>query len=74
MGAKLTLDLTARLEALFRRYVAAIDLHPDSASIDRLCEQFGLELGELIAEYGHAAVDEAIDEIPIEAWPSVGLH
>jgi hypothetical protein len=67
-------DLTARLQALFRRYSAAIELHRDRASIDRLCEQFRQDLGELIAEYGHLAVDEAIDEIPSEAWPTVGLH
>jgi hypothetical protein len=67
-------DLTARLQALFRRYSAAIELHPDRASIDHLCEQFHQDLGGLIAEYGHAAVDEAIDEIPSEVWPSVGLH
>jgi hypothetical protein len=67
-------DLTASLEALFRRYTAAIELQPDGASVDRLCEQFRQDLSELIAKYGHAAVDKAIDELRDDAWPSVGLH
>jgi hypothetical protein len=65
-------DLTARHQALFRSYTAAIDLYPDR--VDRLGEQFRQDLGELIAEHGHAAVGNAINEIPSEAWPSVGLH
>jgi hypothetical protein len=48
-------DLTGRLQAPFRSYAAAIDLHPDRTSVDRLCEQFRQDLGRLIAEYGHAA-------------------
>jgi hypothetical protein len=65
-------DLTARLQALFRSYAAAIELHPDR--VDRLGEQFRQDLGELIAGHGHAAVGKAINEIASEAWPSVGLH
>ena len=41
-------DLTARLQALFRRYSAAIELHPDR--VGRLGEQFRQDLGELITE------------------------
>jgi hypothetical protein len=65
-------DLTASLQVLFRHYAAAIDLHPEA--VDRLCKEFRQKLGVLIAKYGQAAVDKAIDEIPEEAWPSVGLH
>jgi hypothetical protein len=56
-------DLAARLQALFRSYAVAIDLHP--VTIDRLCVRFREELGLLVAEYGHAAVDKAIDELPM---------
>jgi hypothetical protein len=65
-------DLPARVLSLFRSYAAAIELNPDS--VDRLCDQFRRDLGELIAEYGHAAVDRAIDELPDGPWPSVSLH
>jgi phosphate uptake regulator len=65
-------DLTARLRALFRSYAADIELNQDA--VDRLCEQFSRDLGELIAEYGHAAVDKAIDDLPDGPWPSVPLH
>jgi hypothetical protein len=43
-------------------------------SVDRLCDQFRRDLGELISEYGHAAVDQTIDELPDGPWPSVNLH
>jgi hypothetical protein len=65
-------DLTARLQALFRSYAADIELDQDA--VDRLCEQFRRDLGELIAEHGHAAVDKAIDDLPDGPWPSVSLH
>jgi hypothetical protein len=66
-------NIAARLQALFRSYAVAIDLHPES--IDRLCERFCKELGLLIvAEYGHAAVGKAIDELPDGPWPSALLH
>jgi hypothetical protein len=65
-------DLAARLQALFRSYAVAIDLHPET--IDYLCERFREELGLLVAEYGHAAVDKAIDELPDGPWPSALLH
>jgi hypothetical protein len=65
-------DLPARVLSLFRRYAASIELNQDS--VDRLCDQFRLDLGELIAEYGHSAVDKAIDDLPDGPWPSVSLH
>jgi hypothetical protein len=67
-------DLTARLHALVRTYAAAIDQRPGREAIDRLSEQFRRDLGALIAEYGRTAVDEALDELPDGAWPSVELH
>jgi hypothetical protein len=65
-------DLAARLQALFRSYAVAIDLQPET--IDRLCKRFREELRLLVVEYGHAAVDKAIDELPDRPWPSAFLH
>ena len=31
-------------------------------------------MDQVIAEYGPAAVDAAVDKIPKEAWPSVAIH
>jgi hypothetical protein len=65
-------DLTARLEALLRLYAAAgAEGHLDGAG---LAEQFRRDLQLLVTEYGHKAVDEALDKIPDELWPSVSLH
>jgi hypothetical protein len=44
------------------------------STLDRLCDHFRRDLGELIAEYGHSAVDTAIDELPDGPWPAVDLH
>jgi hypothetical protein len=63
-------DLNARLEALLRLYAATSD-QGDGA---RSSEQFRRDLALLVADYGHAAVDKALDEMPDEAWPSVDLH
>jgi hypothetical protein len=65
-------SLGALRPSRFRSYAVAIDLHPET--IDRLCERFREELGLLVAEYGHAAVDKAIDELPDGPWPSALLH
>ena len=65
-------DLPALLLVLFRSYATNIELNQDS--VDRLCDQFRLDLGELIAEYGDSAVDKAIDDLPDGPWPSVSLH
>jgi hypothetical protein len=67
-------DLIAHLEALVRRYAAECDLQPPSAGLDGLGEDFCEEVDLLIAKYGQAAVDKAIDAMPDAAWPSVSLH
>jgi hypothetical protein len=65
-------DLTARLEALLRLYSAARDQGQGDGV--RLAEQFRKDLQLLVNEYGPKAVDEALDKIPDEVWPSVSLH
>ena len=63
-------ELTTRLEALFRRYgkPRAGLTAPDDETLD----QFRAEVRLLIAEYGHAAVDAAIEAIPHDR--SFALH
>ncbi len=65
-------DLTASLEALFRRYAEAVDLHP--RALRRLHTEFRKDMDVLIAQFGKRAVDKAIAELPDERWPSVSLH
>lgn len=66
-------ELTGRLETLFRHYVAAFERRQGDGV--QLADGFRTELRFLIAQYGRAAVDAAIDGIPAgEAWPSVSLH
>jgi hypothetical protein len=60
-------DLTARLQALMRRYAASCD-QPGPY------QRFRKELNLLISEYGYQAVDAALDNLPEEPWPSVSLH
>jgi hypothetical protein len=64
-------DLAARLEAVFRRYADALD-QPRATEPSPL-QQFRKELNLLVAEYGQAAIDAALDEAG-EEWPSVSLH
>ena len=64
-------DLTARLEALLRRYAAAIDQGQGDGT--ELADQFRKDLRSLVAEYGQPAIDAALDESS-EAWPSICLH
>jgi hypothetical protein len=65
-------DLTGQLEALLRLYAAAFDRNDGDDG--RAREQFRRDLELLIARYGRAAVDAALDKLPDEAWPSVSLH
>jgi hypothetical protein len=64
-------DLTARLESLFRRYGAAMG----ERDVDgvKLAKQFYEEADLLIAQYGQAAIERALDE-PGEALASNCLH
>jgi hypothetical protein len=65
-------DLSARLEALLRRYAAAIDQGQDE--IATLEDEYRAGLRELIAEFGQPAIDAAINELRDEASPSASLH
>jgi hypothetical protein len=67
-------DLTDRLDVLLRRYAADFESQPPGTDLDRLGEEFRRGIDVLIAEYGQAAVDKAIDAVPDEPWPSVSLH
>jgi hypothetical protein len=63
-------ELTARLEALMRRYAAACD----RGEADR-AEGFHKGLQLLVAPYGETAIAAALDEEMSDgAWPSVSLH
>ncbi len=64
-------DLTARLEALLRLYVAAGDYGQGSA---RLTEQFRRDLQSLVSKYGPRVVDATLEKLGDEARPSVSLH
>ena len=65
-------ELTARLEALVRRYAAAYDHRQASAA--ELGEQFRRDLELLVAKYGLPAMTRAVNELPGGAWASVSLH
>ena len=66
-------DLTARIDALFRRYAA--DLDRRRFDDIQLAKQFRMNMDLLIAKYGQPAIDAALDEVPTgEVWPSVSLH
>jgi len=67
-------DLTAQLEALLFRHARWLDPGSDPASYEQSVEQFRKEMKVLIATFGQAAVDAALDEMPEESWPSVSLH
>jgi hypothetical protein len=66
-------DLVAKIEAMVRRYAA--DLNRSQADGVQLAEKFRKEMDSLLAQYGKAVIDAALDELPIgEVWPSAGLH
>jgi hypothetical protein len=56
-------DLTARIDALFRRYAA--DLDKGRFDGIQLAKQFRMNMDLLIAKYGQRAIDAALDEVPI---------
>jgi len=67
-------ELQARLEVLFRRYAAGLDPRARLPAPDEIVEHFRAEIRTLVAEYGHEAVDAALDAIPRDGWPSASLH
>ena len=65
-------DLTAQLEALFLRQAHAT--RTDPLTFEQSMKQFRKDMRMLIAEFGQAAVDAALEDIPDEPLPSVSLH
>jgi hypothetical protein len=68
------LDELTRLEVLFRRYAAAYDPRDGVPVLGRFGGQFRKDMEQVIAEYGRAAIDVALEAMPKEAWPSIALH
>ena len=56
-------DLVAKIEAMFRRYAA--DLNQSQADGVHLGKKFRKDMDSLVAQYGNAAIDAALDELPI---------
>ena len=67
-------DLAAQLEALLLRHARAHDPHSDHADFEQSMMLFRKDMRRLVAQYGQAAVDAALDDMPDESWPSVSLH
>jgi hypothetical protein len=72
-GTRAAMDeLIARLESLLGRYAATLD--QDEADRGQPWEQFRRELRLLIAEYGPAAVDAALNAMPDGAGATISLQ
>jgi imidazolonepropionase-like amidohydrolase len=68
-------DVTARLEALLRRYLTeASRCRGVPSALDGLAEKYRRDIGQLVSEYGQPAVNAAMNEMPDVPWPSVSLH
>ena len=65
-------DLTARIEVLFRRFVAACDQHQGPP--ERLALLFRKDMDQLFTEYGKQAVNAVLDDLAKRPWPSIALH
>jgi hypothetical protein len=65
-------ELTARIEALLLRYWATFERRV--ATVDAIVERFHDDIKILIAEFGQAAVDAALDAIPNDPPPSFSMH
>ena len=65
-------DLAAQLEALMVRHARA--QRSDPSTFEQSMKQFRKDVRRLAAEFGQAAVDAALDDMPEEPWPSVALH
>jgi hypothetical protein len=66
-------NLTAQIDALFRRYAADLD----KRRLDgvQVAKQFRVDMDLLIGKYGQPAIDAALDEVFIgQMWPSASLH
>jgi hypothetical protein len=68
-------ELTGRLEVLFRRYAAAFESRSGLIALDeKMGEQFRDDMTVLIAQFGQAAVDMALEAMPNDASPSFSMH
>jgi hypothetical protein len=65
-------NVSVRLEALLRRYAAAID--HGGVETARLVDEFRAGLRALVAEFGQPAIDAALNKIRDEGSPSEALH
>jgi hypothetical protein len=66
-------ELAARLEVLFRRHAKALEQRGNDG--DPVVEQFQKQLRLLVAQYGQAAVEEALDRFCAgPELPSVSFH
>jgi hypothetical protein len=65
-------DLSVRLEALLRRYAAAMDQGQEEFA--KLADEFRAGLRELVAEFGQPAINAALNELRDDASPSGSLH
>jgi hypothetical protein len=66
-------ELTARLEALLRRYLTEAS-KCKGVALDRLGEQYRRDIDQLVCKYGQAAVNAAMNAMPVAPWASVALH
>jgi hypothetical protein len=66
-------ELTARIEVLFLRYWA-IPESREGAAVNEIVVGFRDDMTLLIAEYGEAAVNAAMETIPDYAPPSFFVH
>jgi hypothetical protein len=67
-------DLTAQLEAVLLRHARAHDPRIDPAVFEQSMKQLHKDMRVLVAEFGQAAVDAALNDIPEKSWPSASLH
>jgi hypothetical protein len=65
-------ELTARLESLLGRHAGTLD--QDEGDRGQPWEQFRRELRLLIAQYGPAAVDAALNAMPDGAGGAISLQ
>jgi hypothetical protein len=67
-------ELTARIEVLFLRYWAIFESRERVPAVNEIVDQFRADMKLLVAEYGEAAVNAAMDNIPNHAPPSFVVH
>jgi hypothetical protein len=66
-------ELSARLEALLRRYLIEAS-KCQGAELDHLGDEYRRNIDQLVTEYGQTTVNAAMNAMPVVSWPSVALH